>query len=509
MSPVVHPPVQSPQELFEHGDSDEEKFDAFKKFIVKPQTTISELFAVLRVWEPLFQERMGSVMFEILKRGGGVNDRDGLTDMTLLHFAAKSGARGMGSAKMSADVVGDLISRGADVNAVCGWTKMTALHYAAFFSCTSVLEVLVRRGGDAVDVNMPCTELEGATPLHMAAMTASADAVAVLLKYGADPTVDDQQGRTALDCVLEISTAPDNVTPEETWARIRYQLHEAEASFKRAGAGRDGGAAGVTTTVGSTAAAGTRPRTPGRGGGKPKASSTPTSARGTSRPATTPVAAAAAGGIPDIGDRVQANGKIGVVRFKGPVDFEKGEWLGIKLERPEGMHNGTVKGREYFRTKPQHGLFVLSHVATVLEAGVENTMQQSRRAAVTTPAKDGRGSKASTPRRSSGRASTTTTPQGRRSAGALGGTPSSTAKSAFGIGSRVFAKGSLATLRYIGSIAVAEGTFLGVEFASNGLGKNDGSLQGNRYFKTSPGRGLFLKPDQVTWRGKKVSRLLD
>ena len=29
---------------------------------------------------------------QITKRGAGINDRDGLTDMTLLHYAAKSGA---------------------------------------------------------------------------------------------------------------------------------------------------------------------------------------------------------------------------------------------------------------------------------------------------------------------------------------------------------------------------------------------------------------------------------
>ncbi len=38
------------------------------------------------------------VFFQILSRGGHVNDRDGLTDMTLLHYAAKAGARGVGDA---------------------------------------------------------------------------------------------------------------------------------------------------------------------------------------------------------------------------------------------------------------------------------------------------------------------------------------------------------------------------------------------------------------------------
>ncbi len=37
-----------------------------------------------------------NTFLQILSRGGHINDRDGLTDMTLLHYAAKAGARGVG-----------------------------------------------------------------------------------------------------------------------------------------------------------------------------------------------------------------------------------------------------------------------------------------------------------------------------------------------------------------------------------------------------------------------------
>lgn len=36
------------------------------------------------------------VFAQILKRGCGVNDRDGLTDMSLLHYCCKAGAPGIG-----------------------------------------------------------------------------------------------------------------------------------------------------------------------------------------------------------------------------------------------------------------------------------------------------------------------------------------------------------------------------------------------------------------------------
>lgn len=37
-----------------------------------------------------------SAFEQILKRGCGVNDRDGLTDMSLLHYCCKAGAQGIG-----------------------------------------------------------------------------------------------------------------------------------------------------------------------------------------------------------------------------------------------------------------------------------------------------------------------------------------------------------------------------------------------------------------------------
>uniref|UniRef100_A0A803T3F3 Kinesin family member 13A n=1 Tax=Anolis carolinensis TaxID=28377 RepID=A0A803T3F3_ANOCA len=50
--------------------------------------------------------------------------------------------------------------------------------------------------------------------------------------------------------------------------------------------------------------------------------------------------------------------KTGIVRYVGPVDFSTSTWVGVELHFPVGKHDGTVKGREYFRCKPQHGVFV-------------------------------------------------------------------------------------------------------------------------------------------------------
>jgi len=57
-----------------------------------PRTTVSQIFAIIRQWMPQVQKNIGMLIREMLKKGCNVNDRDGLTDMTMLHYASKSGA---------------------------------------------------------------------------------------------------------------------------------------------------------------------------------------------------------------------------------------------------------------------------------------------------------------------------------------------------------------------------------------------------------------------------------
>ena len=84
------------------------------------------------------------LLLQILKRGAHINDRDGLTDMTLLHYASKSGAAGIGDPEVAAKVVLMLISKGSDVNIRCRWTNMTSLHYSAYFDVVPVIKVLLK-----------------------------------------------------------------------------------------------------------------------------------------------------------------------------------------------------------------------------------------------------------------------------------------------------------------------------------------------------------------------------
>ncbi|KAF7727873.1 hypothetical protein EC973_006986 [Apophysomyces ossiformis] len=53
---------------------------------------------------------------------------------------------------------------------------------------------------------------------------------------------------------------------------------------------------------------------------------------------------------------------------------------------------------------------------------------------------------------------------------------------------------TLGTIKYVGEVSFAKGIWVGVELESR-LGKNDGSIEGTRYFQTDPQRGVFVKPD--------------
>lgn len=64
--------------------------------------------------------------------------------MTLLHYASKSGAPGIGNEDTAAEVVTMLLSKGADPNIRCRWTNMTALHYAVYFDVVPVIKILLK-----------------------------------------------------------------------------------------------------------------------------------------------------------------------------------------------------------------------------------------------------------------------------------------------------------------------------------------------------------------------------
>lgn len=87
-------------------------------------------------------------------------------------------------------LVQKLVENDADVNK-SGWTP---LHYAASGGHVSVIMYLLEHSA-YIDAESP----NGTTPLMMAAMYGSPEAVKALIQAGADPTLKNQLGLSALD----------------------------------------------------------------------------------------------------------------------------------------------------------------------------------------------------------------------------------------------------------------------------------------------------------------------
>ncbi len=66
--------------------------------------------------------------------------------------------------------------------------------------------------------------------------------------------------------------------------------------------------------------------------------------------------------------------------------------------------------------------------------------------------------------------------------------------SAFQVGQTVeLQDGRLATVQYVGTTNFAAGDWIGVDL-EDATGKNDGAVQGERYFDCEPGHGMFVRP---------------
>ncbi|XP_004559335.2 CAP-Gly domain-containing linker protein 4 isoform X4 [Maylandia zebra] len=184
--PVIHQVASAPMPSdceFSFFDPSEPQC---REVLLDPSTTIPELFAVLRQWVPQVQKDIDLIGNEILKRGCGVNDRDGLTDMSLLHYCCKAGAPGIGDADTAASFAQQLLALGADPNLRSRWTNMRALHYAAYFDVPQLIRVVLQASQPG-DVDATCSDFDFGTALHIAASNLCTSAVKCLLELGANP----------------------------------------------------------------------------------------------------------------------------------------------------------------------------------------------------------------------------------------------------------------------------------------------------------------------------------
>ncbi|XP_041927554.1 CAP-Gly domain-containing linker protein 3 isoform X2 [Alosa sapidissima] len=506
-----------------------------REVLQDPQTSVPELFAVLRQWVPQVQKNISLIGSEILKRGCGVNDRDGLTDMSLLHYCCKAGAPGIGDAERAAVFAKQLLLLGAEPSLRSRWTNMSALHYAAYFDVPQLIRVVLEASQPG-EVDATCSDFDFGTALHIAASNLCTSAVKCLLELGANPAFRNERGQCPADVVPESVDMPLEMADAAAQAKeLRVLLREALP----------------------------RPCTP-----LPLLPSLPAGAL------TDKARVQLASMDVCLGDRVVVAGqKIGTLRFCGSTEFAGGLWAGVELQQPEGKNDGSVAGVQYFTCPQKHGIFAplskiskpserprvrprlsstpvrpprlldVSHVTSKVNTGlaaikikdtstdedkVESPESQtgalSRSCSSSSSSLDSRYGSAmrsrpfpwqrpplrprqehqSLGRRSpqppshrQPRQSLSTAPHTGPSSwmplsgGLLGEGPE------FHLGERVLVVGQrTGVVRFCGKTSFAPGFWLGIEL-DKPSGKNDGSVGGVRYFKCPSKHGVFAPPSRV------------
>ncbi|XP_045623187.2 CAP-Gly domain-containing linker protein 3 isoform X1 [Procambarus clarkii] len=458
--PITHPPVDAPL-CVQCARRDLSFFDpgcsGCAVLLRRPSTTPSHLFAIMRQWVPQVQHNIHQLIGQVLSMGCHVDDRDALTDMTLLHYAVKAGSTGVGDPATALQVVKQLIVNGADVHQRCRWTHMTALHYAAYFDVAPVLDVLLQ-DPQGVCINDACLEYSGGAPLHIAAANLSLEAVRVLLQHGAALSLTDTQGRTPFQCIPtpdQYELVPD---VQDVIAKLRALLSPGASHLYTA-------AHAAHTSQGAS----------GR-------------------------AVLKAMGL-KLGDRVLISGvKTGTLRFVGTTEFATGLWAGVELETPSGRHNGTVKGVMYFRCAKSYGIFVPMNRLTKIpnvscgRQGRSTSVSQRQRSRTTS-------------RRS------VSLPPGRVNHGRVDVSRVSSrvaqdirdTSRKMALGDRVYVDMGVGTgstrvvtgvVKYTGGVHFASGFWVGVEL-DVARGTNDGSVNATRYFACRSHHGIFASPSRI------------
>ncbi|KAJ8401198.1 hypothetical protein AAFF_G00387800 [Aldrovandia affinis] len=527
--PVVHQVASAPMP----SDCEFSFFDPSdpqcREVLLDPQTTVSELFAVLRQWVPQVQKNISLIGNEILKRGCGVNDRDGLTDMSLLHYSCKAGAPGIGDAETAASFARQLLCLGAVPGLRSRWTNMNALHYAAYFDVPPLIHVVLQASQPG-EVDATCSDFDFGTALHIAASNLCVSAAKCLLELGANPAFRNEKGQCPADVVPEPLDMPLEMADAAAQAKeLRALLKDALPQ----------------------PCAPILPRPTGVLSDKARAQLCTMGIR--------------------MGDRVVIAGqKVGTLRFCGSTDFAGGQWAGVELDDPEGKNDGSVAGVQYFSCRPKHGIFAplskiskpserrrtaplrsstpvrparldLTRVTSKVNTGkgtpsvkkttaklkessapIEgaddppegNTGALSRSCSSSSSSLDSRHGPPSRPRplprqRPPARirrerappSSKTTPPISQTPTGPRTRTPSASSSVCEGsevrLGERVLVVGQrTGVVRFYGKTSFAPGFWLGIEL-DKPSGKNDGSVGGVQYFSCPAKHGVFAPPSRV------------
>ncbi|KAF7656467.1 hypothetical protein LDENG_00040350 [Lucifuga dentata] len=449
--PMVHPSAPAPlpkDYAFTFFDPND---PACLEILMDPQTTVPELFAIVRQWVPQVQHKIDVIGNEILKRGCHVNDRDGLTDMTLLHYSCKAGAHGVGDPAAALRLTSQLISLGADVSLRSRWTNMNALHYAAYFDVPELIRVLLKAAKPRV-LNSPCSDFHHGTALHIAASNLCLGAVKCLLEHGANPVVRNDKGQV-----------PGEVVPDP----MDMSLDKAEAAMVAKELKQ--------LLLDAVPLSCNLPRAT-----LPNYDNIPGNLMLTSL------------GL-KLGERVVLDDlKAGTLRFCGTTEFASGQWVGVELDEPEGKNDGSVGGVRYFICPPKLGIFApVSKISKAMDQMPSSVTSTPR-----TPRLDLASRLAGkTKKEKEKKEKEKEREKAQKKKSSVAGLDPDGLK--VEVGDQVLVAGQKnGTVRYYGKTDFAPGYWFGVEL-DQPTGKHDGSVFGVRYFTCLPKYGVFAPPSRV------------
>lgn len=413
-------------------------------------TTVAQILALMRQWVPQTQRSIDVLVSEALRRNAHPNDRDGLTDLTLLHYACRAGASGVGDGAAATRAVRSLLSLGADPNLTCRWTQLSSLQYAAYFDASTIVHLLLETAPDT-DINATCPGYDCGAALHIAASNLCLETTRVLLRHGAKLTIKDSLGRFPKDCVPDAAHF-DNIK----------HVQEVISMLKRLLTVSDRGNTFKGKLNGQTME--------------------PVSGR----------ALLKSMGL-NIGSRVLVAGlKSGTLRFCGTTEFAVGLWIGVELDSPDGKNDGSINGVSYFRSRLNHGIFVPINKISRLAVNVSSPSltRNFSRSLTTSPV---------VVRQHHARLDFSKITSKIETGLVI--SPKTSIKNSdlemFKVGDRVLIAGKRkGTIRFYGPTKFAIGHWYGIEL-DMACGKNDGCVEGVRYFTCGASYGVFASPAKV------------